>query len=906
MFHNLAELSLANLPNLISIPQSLNQLTLLVSLLLTELPNLRGTFPSDLFISNKHLTEVDISLTSLSGNFSLNGLCHLDLSMLAIGPNRFEPWIIPECLSSIELTFRGPAVSGTISSGICSPKLTSVGLTNTSLTGTVPSCLGDLRNLGAVIIENNLELKGNFPAIYSQQLKFLHLTGNGFEGSISSILPMAQYPKLKLATFHSNHFHDEEVGSLLKRLFAGSPRLEVLTLYNNDYVGGKLPNFESPVYLSNFRVLAAHRLDLRGTLPSNLRFGDADNVTNCSLTLFDNRLSGEIPNELIPDSQNNTLLLLQGNLFGYESERYPPQWMDAAQFIDVSALYLGAIDHIESWGLLSVSSLCLLFVIIKTKYNFPFLRSTENSELHLVESIKIIEQNLTDFKMLVIICILLVFYPFFASYYSSTPILSHFSLFFFEFSSSGWKAELALLLAVYNIVVINITIKICVLGNSLNEVSGVLTEYVINLVGAAPADPPISDHESWCKYLHCFVADNKEHDQLDDSSNDTESTAMAFMKFIIYVILFLINLFLLFIYILSQSLPGNNVLKLSRRLQKVSSYIISFVIAINSSLIIPKIAHYSLRLCCCSLTKRVNQIILVLRTTTTIVIPIILSFILLNDCGSGWVYLWTPCLDDTSFDISVPLHIQTAFMEGYLELTVLHHEDVCQPLSLPHLNWNKCIRSFLYHWCNVLMVKMIIMMFMPIVIIFKKTLCRKVRGKHRRIEIDSEYAMLTTKLEIILIFGVFCPLLYPVIVAALNSFIYFYVCAKKTLKYDITFKNCERGLNSFPFHFLIFGIICEQILTVVFMKTGDGYKGFEWIDDAITWALLGSYLVMDILAVCLYRKRLSRTKANGRTGAKKAAGDKKEGGGLSKQQLLVQHDKSDDHSERLLQDHKKC
>ena len=69
------------------------------------------------------------------------------------------------------------------------------------------------------------------------------------------------------------------------------------------------------------------------------------------------------------------------------------------------------------------------------------------------------------------------------------------------------------------------------------------------------------------------------------------------------------------------------------------------------------------------------------------------------------------CLHESqSFDIS------REFTLGFwsTKVTLLKSSDVCSLLSFNNIKWNKCIRSFLYKWCNVLIVKFIILFFMPI------------------------------------------------------------------------------------------------------------------------------------------------------------------------------------------------
>ena len=123
--------------------------------------------------------------------------------------------------------------------------------------------------------------------------------------------------------------------------------------------------------------------------------------------------------------------------------------------------------------------------------------------------------------------------------------------------------------------------------------------------------------------------------------------------------------------------------------------------------------------------------------------------------------------------------------------------------------------------------------------------------------------MLTTKLEIIFVFGVFNPLLYPIIIASLNSFIFFYDFAAKTLRWNIRFQNYQHGLQSFPFHFLVFGILCQQFLSFLFVKMSDQHRGWTLMNDGISWILLAVYIVLDGVALWMYQ-------CKGRQSARKA------------------------------------
>ena len=109
------------------------------------------------------------------------------------------------------------------------------------------------------------------------------------------------------------------------------------------------------------------------------------------------------------------------------------------------------------------------------------------------------------------------------------------------------------------------------------------------------------------------------------------------------------------------------------------------------------------------------------------------------------------------------------------------------------------------------------------------------------VAIDSEYAMILSKLEIIFCFAIFCPLLYPITLIALNLCILFYRYTIEKLKWKIRFK-WQLQIKSFPFYFLFFGVIIQQLLTVSFF-----YFSVEEI--ILPWILLGIYGICDLLFI---------------------------------------------------------
>lgn len=68
-------------------------------------------------------------------------------------------------------------LQGPIPSGICQANLTDLSLINTSLSGSIPSCLGNM-DLQSIDIENNPHLSGAFPAIHSRNMASIRLFQN--------------------------------------------------------------------------------------------------------------------------------------------------------------------------------------------------------------------------------------------------------------------------------------------------------------------------------------------------------------------------------------------------------------------------------------------------------------------------------------------------------------------------------------------------------------------------------------------------------------------------------------------------------------------------------------------------------------------------------------------------------
>ena len=226
-----------------TVPSSMSMLTALQFLIFVDLPGLHGPFPIHLLANNEKLSMLVLTDTSLSGNFLISPLCESNkLNDLVISNNAFNPWTLPQCIGNMNrlqtVQFSGLDLYGTIPSGLCQSHSTllHLGILNTTLSGSVPSCFSAFDRIIWIDIESNADLTGTFPRVNSSELRTLLLHHNGFQGAISQILPsnLSKLSKLEVATFHSNDFDEDRADSLIQNLFVNSPNLQALTLCVDD------------------------------------------------------------------------------------------------------------------------------------------------------------------------------------------------------------------------------------------------------------------------------------------------------------------------------------------------------------------------------------------------------------------------------------------------------------------------------------------------------------------------------------------------------------------------------------------------------------------------------------------------------------------------------------------------
>ena len=217
----------------------------------------------------------------LEARDELQGTARLNWSAeLAIGSwdgvQTTDDGVIEVRLSSRTLTGSIPSSLGNLTN------LEYLSLTRNHLAGTIPNSLGDLANLEVLALGDN-DLRGNIPAglRHLTELRELYLWGNSLTGTIPSSL--GNLTNLAILQLSGNNLTGRIPDSL-----GNLTNLRILSLFQNTLTG-TVPN--SLGNLTNLELLSLSRNRLTGTIPSFLA-----NLTNLEvLSLSGNNLRGSIP-----------------------------------------------------------------------------------------------------------------------------------------------------------------------------------------------------------------------------------------------------------------------------------------------------------------------------------------------------------------------------------------------------------------------------------------------------------------------------------------------------------------------------------------------------------------------------------------------------------------------------------
>jgi len=195
-------------------------------------------------------------------------------------------------------------LTGTLPSSIGNLKnLQTLSLYSNKITGTLPSSIGNLKNLQTLSLYSNT-LSGTLPSELGEltNLSTLFICCNEFTGSIPEKLG-------NLTNLKRLHLQDNKLSGTIPDSLADLLNLEEFYLEGNELTGSIPSQLGS---LINLKELRLYYNTLTGPIPS--QFGDLESLT--TLELGHNQLTGSIPQELANLSSLQNLSLQYNELTG--------------------------------------------------------------------------------------------------------------------------------------------------------------------------------------------------------------------------------------------------------------------------------------------------------------------------------------------------------------------------------------------------------------------------------------------------------------------------------------------------------------------------------------------------------------------------------------------------------------
>ena len=365
-----------------------------------------------------------------------------------------------------------------------------------------------------------------------------------------------------------------------------------------------------------------------------------------------------------------------------------------------------------------------------------------------------------------------------------------------------------------------------------------------------------------------------------------ESIIVRILSSLFFVFAFLLANIFVIVSIIVDNLPKHNVFDINTVEVKSISILLPLALSINTAVIIPKFVDNCYKcihlkrdyLSTIYVTKYRSLIILLLRSVSMIVVPIISSVFLIQNCGNYWVKFWNQC-DSTKRDqfnvhYSYVSSIAADITEEF-KVKLLDSSQICNPTSLNNVQWDKCIRSFSSQWSLIITQKLCAMILLPFVVLASKYMKFKLRmiaknlwlsckcnictkywnrnnydhddnGKTEynfvNLKIDLEYANILTMLETMIIWCPISPLIAPLTLLSIYSNYFAYHHAIHTYHWSVyPFDNHVK----LPIHALWISIVFSQMYICCFM-----FWCFENV--YAIWIFAAFMLVMNVFFLIKY------------------------------------------------------
>eukprot|EP01083_Nonionella_stella_P008010 23053_1 len=752
---------------------------------------------------------------------------------------------IPSCLTPPELEIREMSgLSGTVPGDLfCTDILGALIFENNTNfdPSTVPECLSDDKPDLKYLILYNSSFIGTLPPLPSNSsLKWINIAYNQFEGSLSDIVHY-DIDNVRYFIAHKNNFHDENITELLN-YFLMQTNITILSISDNADISGSIPNHVND---SDLSIFLAHNCDLHGTLPTDFYFESLSIIS-----LYGNRLSGTLPMDIGANvSQLSTMVLLDNLFFAQDFEL--PSWVNSP-FSTAPNLYVSKYKQDLSIFVLSMSGLAATVILIDQimdsvrKYmKHSVLLNVKPAhaadEFGFFENIEFIKHRFNDWKLLLCVALLITVYAFNTNYYSVVTFESYFALSWYHSDGSySWTHWCLLILAVS----IQIIISKIILDLNLEQIhikhKKTLKEMSIASKQERKKTQQLDIYENYVfdKQISTNNADTNSNDtstniadtNINDNAINTNSNNRFVQKtryshilyalwVMVYCVLYLVGISFVVMYWVARSLPEQNVLHLRQSESILITQSIGLILFINNEFIIKGLVglvakHYDF------VYFYRSEFELGLRINNSIIVPLISSIILLNDCGKYWIHLWDYCNNEElrqEFDFWATVGYDACEeQECDTNIMLLSAHEVC---SKPSIDVNKCIRSFFYHWTFAIMMKLIFTMIASIFGLLWKSITRRCC---KRIYIEGHYTTIITNLLISIIFLFISPLILLLNLMQISLRTYLYRVYVFKFKMQLSIKNtrnvkAHKTKQSLPIYFLWIGVIIGHILVIVFL-----------------------------------------------------------------------------------------
>eukprot|EP01083_Nonionella_stella_P068887 183217_1 len=437
----------------------------------------------------------------------------------------------------------------------------------------------------------------------------------------------------------------------------------------------------------------AHRCNLSGTFANNTHFVKAKHFT-----VYDNRLSGALPQTLLNTSIINTSIVLPSNLFRIEGE--PPDWLaKSSHFLSVTSMYITSSDVIWSFVLLCLSGvISIIHVILALKEHSVFKATTSGTALdaffQIISSLLKLFDN-TIMWLIAISCGLS--YYFNSNYFAFCTITQQISISFYHSEHITWDWIVVILWVGY----------FSFLGYRILKLQNTMTKQNIFV-------KPAQDRT------------------LSAISGSTITHRL--LKVAMWTSLFFMSNGFVVLSVICDNLPDHNIFNMQQYVIGWIKKSVGIVLAINTAFIIPHFVDSSVYLFLPRISPSVYickyrpLIILIIRTWCIVIVPLVSSVVLSSHCGNHWTSYWNECIKSdlrNQFDVKYPLKIPDPYYSSTTftsNITLLSSKSVCEAQTIDDIDWDKCIRFFTADWSLVIIQKLCFMMLLPYLMIIIKTI----------------------------------------------------------------------------------------------------------------------------------------------------------------------------------------